>query len=58
MRIEPIGSILSIMPYTPITPIKRRNPPKVEKIEIIRDENLGKYVDITISGSIYKHYRK
>jgi hypothetical protein len=50
MRISPIGPIELIMPIEPITTIRRKKLQKARNIrsEIIRDENVGKDVDITI----------
>jgi hypothetical protein len=54
MRISPIGLIEPIMPIEPISPIKRKKMQKAKNIrsEIIRDENVGKDVDITIKGPL------
>jgi hypothetical protein len=60
MRVEPIGSILYIEPIQRVTRAERvkrkENKLKAEKMEEIYDTDTGKYVDITIGGSIFGKY--
>ena len=54
MKIPPIDSINPISPITPISPIKKRKQQKIKSkaSDIISDENLGRNVDISITGPL------
>ena len=57
MKIPPIGPITPIIPITPISPTKKRRTEKINRKDgdIISDENLGKNVDISVTGPLKAH---
>ena len=53
MKIRSIDPIDPITPITPITPIKRKpRKTRSKRSEIITDENLGRNVDISVTGPV------
>jgi hypothetical protein len=54
-RIEPIMPISRIEPITRIAPKKRKQTRK--NIQVMRDENLGRHIDIIIGGPLFTYNR-
>jgi hypothetical protein len=51
MRIEPISALGAVQPILPVrSQVKLERTTRVERFSEIRDENLGKFIDFTITG--------
>jgi hypothetical protein len=54
MRIEPVSAISGMTRILPLNPVKIKRKPKMKPLSEIKDENLGKFVDFTVTGPIDK----